>query len=474
MDLEKCYTLNPLTSVFRYSSGIYLFAPQTRTFSSLNEPMLELLLKCDGRTPLGAVLQGQAPGLHDIFAQLYLLEVLVPADVDLSGAGYLGMSGKKTMRLTIFPTTACNLECIYCYASGGDTARRIPENMRDLAIEYFFSALPDSHPGADGKEEPVHLSIHGGGEPTVDMDLLRGIVAAFSAAAERADRQVKVSLVSNGTFSREARDWLLENKIGVSISLDGPPDVQNRQRPYRSGRPTFDDVAENVRALVEAGREVAIRATVTQDSLDSMQATVEMAAELGIVAVHFEPVSQTGRGLQRGIRMPEAAAFSANFLQCFVLGLEKDIEVSYSGMRCFDHFHNHFCSACGDNLCVTPDGYLTTCYEVLTPDDPAAETFFIGRVDVEQNRVVVDEQKVAALKERVTENLRSCSSCFLRYNCAGDCLARTFRSSGNLYAPDRYRCQVAEAVNKQLIAWLADGVIEPRASGKVMVTRFNR
>ena len=59
--------------------------------------------------------------------------------------------------------------------------------------------------------------------------------------------------------------------------------------------------------------------------------------------------------------------------------------------------------------------------------------------------------------------MESCIDCFLKNHCAGDCPVKSFRHSNrDLYSPDPYRCQIAEKVNKQLIAWLADGVIEPR------------
>lgn len=144
-------------------------------------------------------------------------------------------------------------------------------------------------------------------------------------------------------------------------------------------------------------------------------------------------------------------------------------------MRCFEHRHQQFCAACGQNFCVTPDGNVTTCYEVLDSNDPAASTFFIGKVDPVQGRVVLHQARIEQLKHRVTENMEACNDCFLRYHCARDCPVKSFRySNRDLYSPDPYRCQIADRINKQLIAWVADGLIETRDVEQTSVISFNQ
>jgi hypothetical protein len=50
-----------------------------------------------------------------------------------------------------------------------------------------------------------------------------------------------------------------------------------------------------------------------------------------------------------------------------------------------------------------------------------------------------------------------------------------FRYSGvDLYSPDPYRCRIAERINKQLIVWLADGVIECRDARQAKIVSLNR
>jgi uncharacterized protein len=280
---------------------------------------------------------------------------------------------------------------------------------------------------------------------------------------------------SNGTYGEEVHRWVIDHKIGVNISLDGPPQAQNLLRPFQGGQPSYDVVERNLKALVAAGRRVSVRVTVTDSTLEWMEETIRSARQLGVATVHFEPVSLAGRCATMAVARPDAERFAAQFLSCFLLGLELDVDVTYSGLRCFAPIHQRFCSACGQNFCVTPDGDITTCFEVLESGDPAASSFFIGKVDPVKGHVSMDQPRIEALKQRVTENMEACQDCFLKEQCAGDCLVRSFRySTGDLYRPDPYRCRIAELINKQLIVWLSDGVIERRVTGRQSVIALNR
>jgi uncharacterized protein len=205
-----------------------------------------------------------------------------------------------------------------------------------------------------------------------------------------------------------------------------------------------------------------------------MPETVRMAQQLHLASVHFEPVSLTGRSQTDSIERPDAAEFAERFLACFLEGLKRDVDVHYSGLRCFSPCNEHFCAACGQNFCVTPDGNVTTCYEVLDSCDPASQEFFIGKVDSTRRCVLIDHARIERLRQRVTRKMDACEGCFLRHQCAGDCPVKSFRYSGNdLYSPDPYRCQIARRINAQLIAWVADGEIEARNATQATVFSFD-
>jgi len=468
-------TLNPQASVFRHNGGVYLFDPATRTCASMNEAMLAFITQPDNAGFLEKLSNQDRKGLAAVTGQLRKLGILMePETANQSDRRTVPDSSASMTHLAIFVTTKCNLWCAYCYANGGDAGKTISRDLWRPALDHFFSTLNSVAAPGRAARKSVNLAIHGGGEATVEFATLKDIVTEFCGRARAAGLQPSVGMGTNGTYGKSVHRWIVKNNISVNISLDGPRDTQNRQRPFRSGQPSYDVVVRNLQSLVQAGRRVSVRSTITNEALASMEDTIKLAKQLGLATVHFEPVSLTGRCATTAITRPDAEQFAEKFLNCFLLGLKLDIDVRYSGMRCFEPCHQRFCSACGQNFCVTPDGNITTCYEVLHSKDPAANEFFVGKVDPIQGRVVLNQARIEQLKQRVTENMDACKGCFLRYHCAGDCPARSFRySNRDLYSPDPYRCQIAGLVNKQLIVWLADGVIEPRDVEQIKVVSLN-
>jgi uncharacterized protein len=469
---ESRLTLNPRVSVFRYNGSVYLFDPATRTYASMNEAMLAFVTKPDDANSFDELSDNDRKGLTDVAEQLQRVGILIALESTDKSNRFGESEGSVSMtRLAIFVTTKCNLRCAYCYAHGGDSEKTISRDIWRLAMDHFFSTLSS---GGQVNRKNVNLAIHGGGEPTIEFAILKEIVADFCERARIAGLQPSVSIGTNGTYNDSVQQWIVENNISVNISLDGPRDIQNHQRPFRSGGASYDIVVHNLQGLVKAGMRVSVRATITDEAVVTMEKTVELVKQLGLASIDFEPITLAGRSITSALSRPDAEQFIEKFLQCFLLGLKYDIDVKYSGLRCFEPYHQRFCAACGHNFCVTPDGNVTTCYEVLDSNDPAASEFFIGKIDPIQGQVVLNQARIEQLKLRVAENMNACKGCFLRNQCAGDCPIKSFRySKRDLYSPDPYRCQIANRINKQLIVWLADGVIEPRDAEQTSVISLN-
>jgi len=464
--LRHPVSLSEATRCFEHRGRHYFFEPLCRGYVSMNADIRRAVADMARSSQPAAqyVETCSVPGFRASVAKLVEADLLVPSDCTDAARGRGGSGVPKELpfrprKLTIFPTTSCNLRCTYCYARGGARPRNVDLGQCRAAIDFYTEQLAGS--SDDPSERPsAGLSLHGGGEPTSVFSLVREIVRIFKESADARGLRSHVSVVSNGTFGPEILEWILSEKIGVSLSLDGIQEVQDRNRPFRNGRGSYELVAGNAAALVRDGREVAVRATVTGEDVIHMRSAVELARELGLASIHFEPVSICGRAEDSRVAECDPDDFAATLLDCFSKGLEYDVDVGYSGLRCLDQFLGRFCSACGDNFCLTPEGHISTCYEVLEQDDPAARVFFIGQVD--RGEVRIDNGSVEHLRTRVADNMHACGSCFLRMNCAGDCLIKCFRSTGDIFGPDAERCRIAETVNKQIIAWIADGVIEPR------------
>ncbi len=451
--------------LLRHGGNGYLFAPHTRTYARTNDDLRLLLRECDGNRTIGDLRRSHDLGEESrlLFAELHSHGVLVCGENGPAAAPACGPTPSSCVEtgfagITLFPTYACNLACTYCYARGGERPLTMDPGLATSFLDWFFAQVPES-------EERLSLSFHGGGEPTLHFSLLRAACEDFAKRCKAMERPYRIGIVSNGTYSEEIAQWFIQEKISVNLSIDGPPDIQNAQRPFCSGRPSHPVVTENLRRLVDAGCEPAVRVTVTDKSLDAMPAILDHFIELGAAGVQLEPCFNVGRCEETGIAEPDPDVFAGRFLECFKKGLEHDVEVTYSGLRCTESAHERFCGACGGSIALTPDGNITTCFEVVAGDDPAAERFFVGRFDAETGEAEFDQERLAYLASRVTRNLTECSACFLKHNCAGDCLVKAFRSAGSMFSTVALRCKMAQKINSAVVAWIADEVIVPRNEG---------
>lgn len=134
----------------------------------------------------------------------------------------------------------CNLNCGYCYEGDFRGGRYMSEDTADLLAETL---LRDRI--ANGFDLTVAFY---GGEPLLSTGLIRRISEPLQRAARERGVKYGFSLVTNGTlFNRQAVLELLPLGLkGAKLTLDGPRQVHDRERPYASGAGSFDVIVENL------------------------------------------------------------------------------------------------------------------------------------------------------------------------------------------------------------------------------------
>lgn len=181
-------------------------------------------------------------------------------------------------------TAACNLACEYCRAS----ASASPDEA-ELSTEEALAFIDQV-----ASERP--MIILSGGEPLLRPDL-------FDLAKHARDRGIRVSLATNGTLlSFEMVERIKRSGIKrVSISLDGPsPEVHDAAR----GSGSFDLAMRGIDNL-HGKVDFQINMTITNENLNQIRATMDLAERLGAVAFHLFFLVPTGRGREEELVTPE-------------------------------------------------------------------------------------------------------------------------------------------------------------------------
>ena len=157
-------------------------------------------------------------------------------------------------------TNQCQLRCTYCYAAAGDAAAEaLNPDIGRTAIDYVCKTALE-----DGRDH-FEVSIHGGGEPTRAWASLQKCVDH----ARTRELPARITMTSNAIWSRRKLDWIAENLDGLTISVDGAPGTQDRQRPFVTGRGSSGVVLRNLAELDRRGFPYAIRLTAVPPGASS-------------------------------------------------------------------------------------------------------------------------------------------------------------------------------------------------------------
>jgi len=347
----------------------------------------------------------------------------------------------RPYEVTLFPTTRCNLRCTYCYADGGKPGPELPWPHAKAAID-----LVAENASLAGRDAFV-VGFHGGGEPTLAWDMVCRCVLYAEQRARDSGLKVNVFAASNGLLTAEQRDFVAQHFVGLNISLDGPQDIQDRQRPRLDGRGSFSEVMATIQHFEQLQFAYGVRATVTARSAPHLSRLVSFFHQEcpSLRQLHVEPVWCCGRCQRSGEQPPADGEFTRYFLEAWEEARELGLRLVYSGAR-LDVITNRFCAAAGEGFSVTPDGTVTSCFEVIDPLDPRAAVFHYGRFDQTTERYTFNAERLCGLRMLTVDHLAHCCDCFCKWHCAGDCLAKALGGG----EPARHRGSIRCKLNRAL------------------------
>ena len=355
--------------------------------------------------------------------------------------------------VTLFLTGKCNLRCIYCYASGGAKENStIPFNIAKSAIDLIIKNALSKN------QKRIGVGFHGGGEPTIAWQTLVKCVEYAKNRSLATGLNTNFSIATNGVISSKRLDWIMDNFVGLNLSFDGTEDIQNYHRPMVNGNGSYNKVIKTVKRMDNRNFYYGIRSTVTAKSVVNLYKYCEFFGTMcKPKSIHFEPTFACGRCFYTGIEAPSPEEFIAEYRKARKVAEKLGIPIFYSGAR-LNTITTIFCKASGDSFCVTPQGDVTSCYEVCSKDDPRSKVFFYGKYDKSSKEFLFYDSKLAYLRKRAIDNIPHCENCFCKYHCAGDCLAKTSDGKDLMEIKNTDRCKINQTLTLDGIIKILEGV----------------
>jgi len=310
----------------------------------------------------------------------------------------------------------CNLGCTYCYAQQGEFGGAAQNMTRQAAEQAVDLLVNGAAPGAR-----LNLAFLGG-EPLANRELLQETTRRARALADQRGVTLGFSITTNGTLLTEEDAAFFEAYgFAVTVSLDGPREVHDRLRPFKSGKGSFDRIMRNVAPLLARQRhmQVTARVTVTPRNL-ALRDTLDQLVAAGFHSVGFSPMLRSpggdaelaredlelmlgemidcGREFERRTHAGERYPF-ANMLNAL-----KEIERGT---------HRPYpCGAGAGYLGVSAEGELSACHRFVGDAEGAMGSLQNG---------IDDARRADWLRERHVHRQDPCHRCWARYLCGGGC-----------------------------------------------------
>lgn len=365
--------------------------------------------------------------LHDVWKRLAIEPCPAPAPPSGPFA---------PVQVGLLPTNDCNMRCVYCSVGAGtaDRSTMSPE-ICDAALRYQAAVVQ--------REGYRSFSVAlFGGEPF----FARGIVEQCARRGRELADTLGVPFLftgdTNAFMGAEYANWIAEHLSYVLVSLDGPADIQNEQRPAVGGGPTYDVVARNLEIFEEKGLPFALRCNVSDQFVERVpEIAAHFCERFRPKKINFEPLVVTGRCEENQLQPPHPGDFVRAVVEAGKITRHHGVPIKLSTAQpeCIACSN---CQVARDHFVVAPDGLVVACYSANHRNSPYADEYALGAYDPARDAIIIDQTKVEHLRHYGVENIPRCASCFCKWHCAGGC--RLHHASPFFDAPPNALCLMTQ------------------------------
>lgn len=198
----------------------------------------------------------------------------IPGAAGSQGMGCIGFPAHPVWEMT----TACNLSCIHCHASGG---RRAPDELTTAEAKRMLDQL--------AQVAEFRMMAFTGGEPLVRSDVFE--LMAYSQARGFTNTMATNATLIDDDVARRLQQYGL---VIAAVSLDG---LDAATHDYVRNQPgAFEAALRGIQALRRAGILLHINITVMEHNLDQVEALTDLVDELGTGILLMYQLVPVGRG----------------------------------------------------------------------------------------------------------------------------------------------------------------------------------
>lgn len=422
---------------------ILAFFPETLRFFNVNEATKLLIEKVDNGTVYDELNMVNVTEEDYNTIKTIVDECNTCVDIDEKDGE------KQLAKFILNITNKCNLRCEYCYANGGNYLSEegvMSEAVAKQALDRFFEEY-----------DYIRLVQIFGGEPTMNLPLIRYICEYVKQKNEISEKKTNVGIVTNGTlFTDEFIEIVKEYKLFVTVSYDGHPKVNDRMRKYKGGKGTSDIILKNMKKLKEeTGCLGMLEITYNQHHVDEgiriMDIIQFIHEQLGVVPLHIVPAAGS-----------DACDYVLKDRDEFARSIDEIFKVRKEGKEINDYIYllverivqdfmtkkysKYICEAGTTAYAVSTKGKVYPCFIMTDETGHVMGDVFDENLFTSEHFLQVKE-KYSRFNKEINEE---CKQCFARKCCHG-CLGLNHIETGNSFTLSKMTCEMTRMMTERVI-----------------------
>ena len=320
----------------------------------------------------------------------------------------------------------CNLDCEYCFYL--DKEKLYPETrsfrMDDAVLENYVKQY------IEAQEVNEVTFAWQGGEPTLmGVDFFRQAIR-YQQKYRRPGMQIQNSFQTNATLlDDEWGEFFKRNKFLIGVSIDGPPEIHDKYRYDKRGRPSSEQVIRGLRILQKHKVDYNILCVVNKHNAEHPKEVYDYFKELGAEFMQFIPAVEHFGGKNVSPRSVTARQYGKFLCTIFDEWVVNDIgrifvQIFDVALEAWLGYNPSLCvfnETCGDALAIEHNGDLYSCDHFVTPD------YHVGNIAENTIAEMVDstfQRKFGTDKQDTLPEY--CRSCEVKFVCNGGCPKNRF------------------------------------------------
>jgi His-Xaa-Ser system radical SAM maturase HxsB len=372
-------------------------------------------------------------------------------------------------------TLRCNETCVYCHASRADMTATHTDMTKETAEKTIDLVFQSTSPS-------VTIEFQGG-EPLVNFDVVKHVIDVAREKNRAAGKRLEFTMVSNlSLMDEEKLAYLVENKVQICTSIDGPEHLHDKQRKL-PGLSAHQKATHWIRRINHAYAEMGLDPTLyhveallttTRETLPRWKEVVDTYADLGCRALFLRPVDPFGFADRTA---PRVEYPRAEYLEFYRSAVDYILELNKKGVEILERFAAIFLtkilggedpnfldirSPCGAGIgqvAYNHDGTIFTCDEGRMLHEMGDRTFLIGHVGTSKYRELMGHETVRALA--IASNLDAqpdCVNCTYQPYC-GVCPVHNHKTQGTIFGRMRESslCMVHKGIQDYLFEKIGGG-----------------